>query len=159
LAEKTGAVVTDIEKFSIWGNHSPTMVPMLTNTTVKGKKATDLVDNKWIDGFFHPKVGKRGAEIIEARKSSSAASAANAAVDHVRDWVLGSRSWTSFGVISDGNTYGVPSGLIYSFPVVTKNGQWDIVKDIKISEYYQSKLDITTKELLDERKAVEDLLK
>ncbi|KRX02852.1 Lactate dehydrogenase/glycoside hydrolase, family 4, C-terminal [Pseudocohnilembus persalinus] len=159
LAQKLGTQVTDIKNFSIWGNHSPTMVPMLTNTTIGGKQALKQVDHEWVDGFFHPKVGKRGAEIIAARKQSSAASAGNAAIEHIRDWVAGTNGeWTSMAVHSDGS-YGIPEGLIYSFPVTTENGQYKIIKDLEISEYYQSKLDITTQELLQERSFVEKLLK
>lgn len=158
LAQKVGCSVTDIENFSIWGNHSPTMVPSLANTLIKGKKATDILEHKWIDTFFHPKVGKRGAEIIEARKSSSAASAANAAMEHIRDWVLGSNGWTSMAIYSTGQ-YGIPKDLIFSFPVVTKNGKYTVVDGIQISEYYRKKLDITVKELVEERQAVEFLLK
>jgi malate/lactate dehydrogenase len=105
------------------------MVPMLTNTLIKEKKATDILDHKWIDTFFNPKVGKRGAEIIEARKLSSAASAANGAIDHIENWVNGSDGWTSMCIHSDGS-YGVPKDLIYSFPVVCKGGKYEIVKGI-----------------------------
>ncbi|KAL4512139.1 hypothetical protein ABPG72_005141 [Tetrahymena utriculariae] len=158
LASKTGSQVTDIKKLCIWGNHSPTMYPDLTNTTVHNKLIAPTLDHAWIDTFFNPKVGKRGAEIIDARGSSSAASAANAAINHVRDWALGSEDWISMGVPSDGS-YNVPKGLIFSFPVTTKNGKYSIVQGLKISEYSQKKIDITTKELLEERACVENLLK
>jgi malate dehydrogenase len=112
------------------------MVPMLSNTTVNGNKIMEDLDMEWIDGFFHPKVGKRGAEIIAARKLSSAASAGNAAIEHIRDWALGSNgNWTSMAVHSKGE-YGVPEGLVYSYPVTTNNGKYEIVKDLEITEYY-----------------------
>jgi len=158
LADKCKCSLSDIKDFGIFGNHSPTMVPMLTKATIKGKKALDILDAKWIDTFFNPKVGKRGAEIIEARKLSSAASAANAAIEHIRDWALGSDGITSMAVPSDGS-YGVPTGLIYSFPVKCGGGKYTIIKDFPVTEYYQGLLDKTTKELLDERKAVEEFLK
>lgn len=158
LASKTGSKVTDIRKLCIWGNHSPTMYPDLTNTTVHGKLIAPTLDHTWVDTVFNPKVGKRGAEIIDARGSSSAASAANAAINHVRDWALGSEDWLSMGIPSDGS-YGVPKGLVFSFPVTIKNGKYSIVQGLKISEYSQKKIDITTKELLEERACVESLLK
>jgi len=159
LANKTGSSVTDIKKLGIWGNHSPTMYPDLTNTTVKGKLIAPTLDHAWIDTFFNPKVGKRGAEIIDARGSSSAASAGNAAISHIRDWALGSHGeWVSMGVPSDGS-YNVPKGLIFSFPVTTKGGDYHIVQGLKVDEYSQKKIDITTKELLEERQCVEALLK
>lgn len=134
------------------------MYPDLTNTTVHGKLIAPTLDHTWVDTVFNPKVGKRGAEIIDARGSSSAASAANAAINHVRDWALGSEDWLSMGIPSDGS-YGVPKGLVFSFPVTTKNGKYSIVQGLKVSEYSQKKIDITTKELLEERACVESLLK
>jgi len=131
---------------------------MLTNTTVKGKKATDLLDHKWIDTFFHPKIGKRGAEIIAARKLSSAASAANGAIEHIRDWVLGSDDWTSMAIHSNGE-YGIPKGLLFSYPVVCTGGKYEIVNGIKITDYYKKLLAVTVKELEEERSAVEFLMK
>lgn len=135
------------------------MYPDLTNTTVNNKLVAPTLDHTWVDTWFNPKVGKRGAEIIEARGSSSAASAASAAINHVRDWSLGSHDhWVSMGVPSDGS-YNVPKGLIFSFPVTTKNGKYQIVQGLKVNEYSQKKIDITTKELLEERDCVENLLK
>lgn len=134
------------------------MVPMLTKTTVSGSPVLEQLDQAWVNDFFHPKVGKRGAEIIEARKLSSAASAGNAAIEHIRDWAAGTNGqMTSMAVHSDGS-YGIPEGLIYSFPVTCDNGKYTIIKDLEISPYYQSKLDITTQELVQERDMVQELL-
>lgn len=158
LAIKTGSHVSDIEKLAIWGNHSPTMVPDLTNASVKGKKATELVDNEWVNKTFIPIVQQRGAAIIAARKLSSAASAANAALDHVRDWVHGTHGhWTSMAIPSDGS-YGVKAGLVFSYPVTVENGVYKIVKGLTITPEIQKRIDVTTEELLSERKAVEHLL-
>lgn len=115
-----------IENFCVWGNHSPTMVPDLTYALVNKKKATDLVENAWIENTFTPEVQQRGAAIIKARKLSSAASAGNAAIEHIRDWTLGASNWQSMAVHSDGS-YGVPKGLIFSYPVWCKNGKYEIV--------------------------------
>jgi malate dehydrogenase len=161
LAQKTNSnPIYDIEKLCIWGNHSPTMFPDLTNTTVNGKRALDLVDNEWVNKSFIPVVQQRGAEIIKARKLSSAASAANAAIEHVRDWVLGTNGkWTSMGVVSDGNTYGVPAGLNFSFPVVCEGGKWKVIPGLNISsEESQRRIKATTDELIAEKKAVESML-
>jgi len=159
LAAKTNTHISDIKNFCIWGNHSPTMYPDLHHTVVKGKKAMDLVDQKWIDNDFIPTVQQRGAAIIKARKLSSAASAGNAAIDHMRDWVAGTGGeWTSMAVPSDGS-YGIEPGLIFSYPVTCKNGKYEIVKGLSISPEAQRRLDITKKELLEERAAVEHLLK
>jgi len=131
----------------------------ITHATVNGKKATDLVDNEWINKTFIPTVQQRGAAVINARKLSSAASAANAALEHVRDWVNGSHGkWLSMGVASDGS-YGVKPGLIFSFPVTIEGGKYKIVQGLKITEESQKRLDITTEELLSERKAIESMLK
>ena len=124
LALKTGSKVTDIKQLAVWGNHSPTMYPDIRNTTVNGKKALDLVDTKWINEEFTPRVQQRGAEIINLRKLSSAASAGNAAIDHMRDWVLGSNEWQSISFFTDGKLYGIPQGLIFSFPCTTANGKY-----------------------------------
>ena len=160
LALKTGASVTDIKQMAIWGNHSTTMYPDIRNTLVKGKKATDLVDNKWINEEFTPRVQKRGAEIITLRKLSSAASAGNAAVDHMRDWALGSSEWQSIAFYSNGKTYGVPEGLMFSMPCTTANGKYEVVKGLKLDdEDSVNKIKKTTEELLGERKEVEHLLK
>lgn len=160
LALKTGTAVTDIKKLVVWGNHSPTMYPDIRSTTVKGKKATDLVDAKWIADEFTPRVQKRGAEIIELRKLSSAASAGNASVDHMRDWVLGSDEWQSISYLSDGKTYGVPEGLIFSFPVTTAGGKYKLIEGLNLDdEISQKRMKTTIDELLGERKFVENLLK
>ena len=160
LALKTGSKVTDIHQLSIWGNHSPTMYPDIRNTTLGGKKATDLVESKWINDEFTPRVQKRGAEIIELRKLSSAASAGSAAVDHMRDWVLGSKEWQSIAYYSDGKTYGVPEGLMFSFPCTTEGGKYKVVSGLKLDdEQSVARIKKTTDELLGERKEVENLLK
>jgi len=160
LALKTGAKVTDIKKVAVWGNHSPTMYPDIRYTTVGGKKATDLVDNKWINDEFTPRVQQRGAEIIKLRKLSSAASAGNAAIDHMRDWVYGSDDWQSISFLTDGSLYNVPKGIIFSFPCTTKGGKYEAVKGLKIDdEQSQARIKKTTEELLSERQAVEHLLK
>jgi malate dehydrogenase len=160
LALKTGSTVSDIKQMAIWGNHSPTMYPDIRNTTVSGKKATDLVYSKWVNDEFTPRVQKRGAEIIALRKASSAASAGNAAIDHMRDWVLGSKEWQSIAFYTDGKTYGIPEGLMFSFPVTTANGKYELVKGLKLDDADSvAKIKKTTEELLGERKEVEHLLK
>jgi len=159
LAEKTGCHVNDIQKFAVWGNHSPTMYPDLHYCSINGKNAMDLVPSEWINKDFIPCVQQRGAAIIKARKLSSAASAANAAMDHIRDWVHGTKGqWTSMAIPSDGS-YGIEKGLIFSYPVVCEGGKYKIVQGLKISPESQKRLDVTKEELLSERKAVEDLLK
>lgn len=159
LATRTGKPVTEIKKMVVWGNHSPTMYPDLRFTTVGGVPAKDLVnDEAWYRDTYIPTVGKRGAAIIEARGLSSAASAANAAIDHIRDWALGTDGeWVTMGVPSDGS-YGIPAGIIYGFPVTTKNGKYEIVQGLAIDEFSRSKMDATLKELTDERDAVAHLL-
>ena len=158
LASKLGVPITDIENLVIWGNHSPTMFPDLFNATVGGTKAVDAVDDMaWYENDYLPRVGKRGAEIIEARGASSAASAANAAIDHVHDWVLGAEGLVSMAVPSGGQ-YGVPEGIVSSFPVkVTGDGSYEIVEGLEVGEFAQSKIDITVAELVGERDAVKDL--
>lgn len=158
LAAKTNAHVDEIQKFAIWGNHSPTMYPDINHATVKGKAATSLVDQNWVDNDFIPCVQQRGAAIIKARKLSSAASAGSSAIDHIRDWVLGTNGkWTSMAVPSDGS-YGIAPGLIFSYPVTTENGKYKIVQGLKVGGEAQKRLDITRDELLSERKAVEEFL-
>jgi malate dehydrogenase len=159
LAAKTNSAVADIKKMTIWGNHSTTQYPDISNTTVAGKAASDMVDQGWYRDEYIPRVAKRGAEIIEARGASSAASAANGAVDHMRDWVLGTPddNWVSMGVASDGS-YGIPEGLMFSFPVTCKGGDYSIVQGLEIDEFSQSKLDATQKELEEERDAVAKIL-
>ena len=160
LALKTGTKVTDINKLAIWGNHSPTMYPDIRNTTVAGKQATGLVDTKWINEEFTPRVQKRGAEIIALRKLSSAASAGNAAIDHMRDWILGSKEWQSVAFYSDGKTYGVPEGLMFSMPVTSANGKFELVKGLNLDDADSiAKIKKTTEELLNKHKAIEHLLK
>jgi malate dehydrogenase len=159
LARKTGAKVTDIKKVTIWGNHSATQYPDIFHAEVGGKNAAEAVnDQDWIENDFIPTVAKRGAAIIDARGSSSAASAASATTDAARDWLLGSPAddWVSMAVLSDGS-YGVPEGLISSFPVTTKDGNWSIVQGLEIDDFSRSRIDKSTAELADERKAVTEL--
>ncbi|HYY00860.1 MAG TPA: malate dehydrogenase [Mycobacterium sp.] len=159
LAKKTGAKVTDIKKVTIWGNHSATQYPDIFHAEINGKNAAEVVnDEKWIADDFIPTVAKRGAAIIEARGSSSAASAASATVDAARDWLLGTPKddWVSMAVISDGS-YGVPEGLISSFPVTTDGGNWSIVQGLDINDFSRSRIDKSTAELADERSAVTEL--
>jgi malate dehydrogenase len=158
LAQKTGATVSEVTHMVVWGNHSPTMYPDLFNAKVRGERAWDVVgDESWVADEYIPRVGKRGAEIIEARGASSAASAANAAVDHVRDWVLGTGdTWVSMAVPSPG-AYGVEEGLISSFPVRTANGEYEIVEGLDVPDFSQERIDRTVNELKDERDAVRQL--
>ncbi|HVE99912.1 MAG TPA: malate dehydrogenase [Rubrobacteraceae bacterium] len=153
LAQKLAVGVEDIQDLVVWGNHSPTMFPDLFNATVKGERAVDQVDMDWYENAYMPQVGKRGAAIIEARGASSAASAANAAIDHVRDWALGADGIRSMAVLSGGQ-YGVEEGLISSFPVRLSDGEYEIVEGLEIGEFAQSKLDITVNELKEERNSV-----
>jgi len=159
LAEKTGTSINDIKKMTIWGNHSATQYPDLHEATVNGKPALSLVDQAWYEADYIPTVQQRGAAIIKARGASSAASAASAAIDHMRTWALGSaeNDWVSMGVYSDGS-YGIEKGLIYSFPVVCKNGDWEIVQGLEINEFSRGKMTATEQELREERDAVKDLL-
>jgi malate dehydrogenase len=159
LAEKTGAHVNDIQRMIIWGNHSATQYPDINHCLVKGKPATSLVDQPWIEKDFIPTVQQRGAAIIKARGASSAASAASAAIDHVRDWFHGSPQgdWLSMGIPSDGS-YGIPEGVIYSYPVVCRGGRYEIVQGLSIDEFSRQRMDATHKELLEERDGVKDLL-
>lgn len=159
LAAKTGAHVTDLDKVTIWGNHSSTQYPDLTHATVKGQPITELLaDRAWVEGDFIPTVAKRGAAIIEARGASSAASAASAAIDHVRDWVKGVKgySWTSAAIMSDGS-YGVPEGIISSFPAISVDGQWKIVDGLEIDDFSRAEIDASVKELLHEKDTVKGL--
>jgi len=159
LAARTGKPVPSIEKLIVWGNHSPTMYPDIRFATVDGKPAKQLVnDDAWYRDTYIPTVGKRGAAIIEARGLSSAASAANAAIDHVRDWVLGSNGkWVTMGVASDGS-YGVPEDVIYGVPCTTAAGKYEVIKGLEIDEFSRSKMDHTLNELLEERDGVKHLL-
>ena len=162
LAEHLKAKVTDIGNLALWGNHSPTMYPDLNNVTLHGKPANDKIDSAWIEKEFIPVVQQRGTAIINARKASSAASAASAAVDHVRDWVFGSDGkWVSMAVPSDlyDGEYGVPKGIIFSYPVVCEHGVYHLVKGLKLDESSKNKLKVTAEELLKEKEAVAHLLK
>lgn len=159
LAAQTESQVSDLKKMTIWGNHSTTQYPDISNATVAGKAANDMVDFDWYKDQYIPRVAKRGAEIIAARGASSAASAANGAVDHIRDWALGTADgdWVSMGVPSDGS-YGIPEGLVYSFPVTCKDGDYSIVQGLEINEFSQSMMNATQKELEEERDAVAKIL-
>jgi malate dehydrogenase len=157
LASKVECPVTDITQMGVWGNHSPTMYPDLFHAKIRGKLAAGVVDDQaWIENEFLPNVGKRGAAIIEARGSSSAASAASAAVDHVHDWVAGTGDeWVSMGIASDGS-YGVPEGLISGFPCTCANGEYSIVQGLELDDFSRSKIDATVAELTDERDTVKE---
>jgi len=159
LADRTGATVNDVTNMTIWGNHSVTQFPDIHHARVKGQNAYELVnDQAWYSDTYIPTVAKRGAAIIEARGASSAASAANAAVDHIRSWSLGTADgdWVSMAIVSDGS-YGVPEGLISSFPCVCKDGEYSIVQGLDINEFSRGKIDASTSELAEERDAVKDL--
>jgi malate dehydrogenase len=159
LAARTKSSVTDIQKMVVWGNHSPTMYPDIRFATIGGKSAPTLVnDEAWYRNEYIPKVGKRGAAVIEARGLSSAASAANAAIDHMRDWNNGTNGrWVTMGVVSDGS-YGIPEGMIYGMPCTCANGKWEIVKGLEIDAFSREKMDFTLKELTEERDGVKHLL-
>lgn len=159
LAEKTGTHINDIRRMTIWGNHSATQYPDINHCLVHGKAAPSLVDATWIETDFIPTVQQRGAAIIKARGASSAASAASAAIDHIRDWARGSAEgdWVSMGIPSDGS-YGIPEGVIYSYPVVCRNGAYEIVQGLSIDAFSRDRMDITHRELLEERDGVKDLL-
>jgi malate dehydrogenase len=159
LAQKTGTHITQLRKMIIWGNHSATQYPDVSHATVDGKPAKSLVDQKWLDETFIPVVQQRGAAVIKARGSSSAASAASAALDHVRTWALGTADgdWVSMGVPSDGS-YGIPEGVIYSYPVTTRNGEYQIVPGLAIDEASRKRMTLTENELKEEREGVKDLL-
>lgn len=159
LAIKTGAAVTDIKKMTIWGNHSATQYPDLFHAEIGGRNAAEVIDDQaWVEDYFIPTVAKRGAAIIDARGASSAASAASATIDAARDWLLGTPKgdWVSMAVASDGS-YGVPEGLISSFPVTTKGGDWSIVEGLSIDDFSRGRIDASTAELADERDAVTKL--
>jgi malate dehydrogenase len=158
LAEKTGKHNTDIKNMIIWGNHSSTQYPDLHHVTVDGKNAMELVDQAWYEGEFIPTVQQRGAAIIKARGASSAASAASAAIDHMRSWALGTPEgeWVSMGIPSDGS-YGIEPGVIFGYPVTCKDGKYTIVQDLAINDFSRARMDATDKELREERSAVESL--
>jgi malate dehydrogenase len=155
LAQRLSVPVTAIEHMTIWGNHSATQYPDLYTAQVNGRSAAEQVDEDWLKNTFIPTVAKRGAAIIEARGASSAASAANAAIDHVHDWVTGT-DWTSAAVVSDGS-YGVPEGLISSFPCRAANGEWQIIDGVEINDFSRERIDASVAELTEERSAVEQL--
>jgi malate dehydrogenase len=159
LAEKTGTHVNDIRRLTIWGNHSSTQYPDISHAQVKGKPATSLVDRQWLQEYFIPTVQQRGAAVIKARGSSSAASAASAAIDHVRTWMLGTASgdWTSMAIPSDGS-YGIEPGLIYSYPVTCSNGAYQMVPRLTIDEFSRQRMDLSAAELREERDGVRELL-
>jgi malate dehydrogenase len=159
LANKTGRPVGGMKKLIVWGNHSPTMYPDYRFATANGEKLSQLAnDETWMKETFIPTVGKRGAAIIEARGLSSAASAANAAIDHIHDWWLGSKGeWVTMGVPSDGS-YGIPKGVIYGFPCTTENGEYKIVQGLEIDAFSKQKMDATLKELEEERAAVSSMI-
>ena len=159
LATRTGKAVTDIEKMVVWGNHSPTMYPDIRFATIAGQNAVGVVnDQAWYRDTFMPTVGKRGAAIIEARGLSSAASAANAAIDHIRNWTLGSNGqWVTMGICSDGS-YGIPEGMVYGFPCLCANGKYEMIKGLEIDAYSRERMDFTLKELNEERDAIKHLL-
>jgi malate dehydrogenase len=159
LATKTGNHVNDITCMTIWGNHSATQYPDVSNASVSGSKATDLVDQSWLAEEFIPVVQQRGAAIIKARGASSAASAASAAIDHVRDWALGTPDgdWVSMAIPADGS-YGIEPGIIYSYPVRCSDGQYEIVQGLNIDDFSRERMDATETELREERAAIEELL-
>jgi malate dehydrogenase len=159
LAAKAGATVAEVTNMTVWGNHSPTQYPDIFNAKVKGKNAAETVnDQQWLENDFMPTVQKRGAAVIEARGASSAASAANAAIEHVHDWVLGTPDgdWVSMGIPSDG-AYGIDEGLIVGFPVTCSNGSYEIVQGLDVNDFSRERLAVTVKELNDERTTIERL--
>jgi len=159
VAQKVGKPVASVRKLTVWGNHSATQYPDLYTAEADGKKVASLVDQAWIENDFIPTIQKRGAAIIEARGLSSAASAANAAMDHVRDWIDGTREgdWVSMGIPSDGS-YGIPAGVIYGYPVTCRNGAYQVVPGIDVSEFSRARMQATLKELHEERDSIQHLL-
>ena len=158
LALKTSSHVDDISQLIIWGNHSSTMYADIHHTNIKGKNALDQVGKDWYENTFIKEVAQRGAAIIEARGASSAASAGNAAIDHMRDWVLGSDKWISMSIATDGHLYDIPKDIIYSFPCTVQNGKVSVVKNLKLNEFSLKKMKATADELLSERKEIESML-
>jgi malate dehydrogenase len=158
LAKKAGCELTEVSDMGVWGNHSPTMYPDLFSAKVKGEIAAEVVnDQDWIENDFLPTVGKRGAAIIEARGASSAASAASAAIDHVRDWTLGSDGWVSMAIPSKGD-YDIEEGIICSFPCTCSNGEYEVVQGIELTDFSREKIQASVDELKEEREAVRDLI-
>jgi malate dehydrogenase len=159
VAAKTGCHTTQVDNMVVWGNHSATQYPDISFASIEGQPATAKIDQQWYVKEFIPTVQQRGAAIIKARGASSAASAASAAIDHMRDWALGSDGkWVSMGVYSAGNPYGINPDIIYSFPITCDRGEWTVVRDLKISDFSRERMQITEKELLDEKSAVADLI-
>jgi malate dehydrogenase len=159
LAAKTGSSVPAIRRMTVWGNHSSTQYPDISHALVDGRPAPELVDQAWLETDFIPTVQQRGAAIIAARGASSAASAASAAIDHMRTWALGTADgdWVSMGIPSDGS-YGIPDGIIYSYPVTCRDGRYQIVQNLPVSAFSRARMDATARELLEEREAVQHLL-
>ena len=157
IAEKTGSPVSSVENIIIWGNHSATQYPDLNHTMIGEKSAFDMINIDWYKNELIPCVQQRGAEIIKARGASSAASAANAAINHMRDWALGTDNWVSMGVLSDGS-YGVAKDIIYSFPCRCSNGRWDIIQDLALNDFSKEKMKDSERELLEEKEAIRELL-
>jgi len=159
IANKTGTTINDVTHMTIWGNHSATQYPDLHEAKINGQPAIDMIDQAWYEADFIPTVQQRGAAIIAARGASSAASAANAAIAHMRSWAMGTAAgdWVSMGVYSDGS-YGIAEGLIYSFPCVCKDGDWEIVQGLEINDFSRAKMGATEQELIEERDAVQHLL-
>jgi len=158
IAEKSNNRIADVSKMTIWGNHSTTQVPDISHSSISGEAATSIIDNAWTENDFIPTVAKRGGAVIAARGSSSAASAANGIIDHMHDWVLGTAEgdWVSMAVPSDGS-YGITEGLIFSYPVTCKNGDYSIVQDLEISDFIESKMKESEAELIEERDTCSDL--
>lgn len=157
LATRLGVPTTDIEDIVVWGNHSASQFPDLSYATVAGRPALELVEQSWYESEFIPRVAKRGAEIIEVRGRSSAASAAAAAVDHMHDWIHGTEAWATAAVVSDGS-YGVDAGLIAGFPTIAHNGKWEIVPGLELNDFQRQRIEASVQELREERAAVKDLL-
>lgn len=157
LATKLGRGSAEFNNIVVWGNHSATQFPDITYATVGGEKVTDLVDHDWYVEEFIPRVANRGAEIIEVRGKSSAASAASSAIDHMRDWVQGTEAWSSAAIPSTG-AYGIPEGIFVGLPTVSRNGEWEIVEGLEISDFQRARIDANAQELQAEREAVRDLL-
>jgi len=159
IATKTGSHSSQVEKMVVWGNHSSTQFPDISYATLEGTAVKDKVDNEWYVQYFIPTVQQRGAAIIKARGASSAASAASAAIDHMRDWTLGSNGrWVSMGVFSGGNSYGINEELMYAFPITCENGEWKEVKGLPVSDFARKMMTATEQELLSEKEAIADLL-
>ncbi|AZA11952.1 malate dehydrogenase [Corynebacterium gerontici] len=158
LGEKLGRETTELERLVVWGNHSATQFPDISYATVGGEKIVEKLDHDWYVDEFIPRVAKRGAEIIEVRGKSSAASAASAAVDHMHDWINGTQRWSSAAIPSDGS-YGVPEGLIFGLPTISRGGAWEVVEGLEINDFQRERIDANVRELQEERDAVADLLK